>query len=249
MCIGEGGSGMISNVCTRIGALIDASEIESVSIDEFARNAEQAGIPDIFIRLNQNIRYQSALDLIRSLRSSVALPVTVEFDSASVEEACGCIESGADRIVVSTSALCDPSVISRISNEVGRASVVVAVDSKRMQGRNVVLTSEGTPTGLPVLGWLGRAFQMGADGIVLRGDGSRDTQLISQIAQEFPASLATTIESASPRWCSVLARAGCSEIYVNTVGKSPVATVGEWKECMDMYAAALPGEEVASAIG
>ena len=237
---------MITQSLTRIGALLDTPVQYSSSIASVALNAEYAGVPDIFLRPNRNASGSSIYTLVQSLRDIVALPITVEFDSASVEQARDCIKAGADRIVVSTSALVEPDILSRLSNEVGRRSVVIGIETKRIRGREMIVTPQGASTGLPVFGWLGRAFQLGADGILLRGEEAQDAELLFQIANEFPASVAVAAGSVSPSRCVALADAGCNEIYVNVSGNTSATTVREWSACMNSYTSALPGEEASS---
>jgi hypothetical protein len=241
----ERGGSMTSQGFTRIGGLLCFSEENVENIQDCARYAEQVGVPDIFIRPDAGMSCGSIVDAIRAVRNAAALPITVEFDSASVSQAYACVEAGADRIVISTSALCDPYILRRLADQIGRSAVGIAVDIQRIDGRNTLLTSSGLPTGLPPLSWLGRAFQLGADGILLRGEGSENTKLISLISREFPATLGTTVESISPRWCATLAHSGCSEIHVN-VGIENIQRLDQWNTCIDRYLAALPSEEIST---
>ena len=81
---------MITQSLTRIGALLDTPAQYASSIAKVALNAEYAGVPDIFLRPNPNASGSSICTLVQSLRDIVALPITVEFDSASVEQARDC---------------------------------------------------------------------------------------------------------------------------------------------------------------
>ena len=106
------------------------------------------------------------------------------------------LRAGADKVSLNSSAVKDPSLISQGANRFGSQCIVVAIDAK--QNKNIpnkwdVYVSGGRKnTGLDVIEWAEKVFQLGAGEILLTsmdGDGTQngyDIELTKSISEKVP---------------------------------------------------------------
>lgn len=115
--------------------------------------------------------------LVKRIASGIDIPFTVGGGIGSVEDAARLLEAGADKISVNSSALADPSLISRIAHQYGSQFVVVAIDAKCVEGRWICTTHGGTRlTHRELFDWAREAQERGAGEILFTSmdhDGTR----------------------------------------------------------------------------
>ncbi len=116
-------------------------------------------------------------ELVKSIARGIDIPFTVGGGIGSVEDASRLLEAGADKISVNSSALADPSLISRIADQYGSQFVVVAIDAKCLEGRWICTTHGGTRlTSRELFDWAREAQERGAGEILFTSmdhDGTR----------------------------------------------------------------------------
>ena len=116
-------------------------------------------------------------ELVKRIARGIDIPFTVGGGIGSVEDAARLLEAGADKISINSSALADPSLISRIAGQYGSQFVVVAIDAKCVEGRWICTTHGGTRfTERELFEWAREAQERGAGEILFTSmdhDGTR----------------------------------------------------------------------------
>jgi len=129
-------------------------------------------------------------DMVRRVADSVFIPFTVGGGIRSTEDIRWILASGADKISLNTAAIENPSLIAEGARAFGSQAIVIAIDARRVRGRESDLVLESgspnwevythggrRPTGLDVLDWARRAEEFGAGEVLLTSmdaDGTRD---------------------------------------------------------------------------
>src|SRR5262245_32189645 len=129
-------------------------------------------------------------DMVRRVADSVFIPFTVGGGIRSTEDIRWILASGADKISLNTAAIENPSLIAEGARAFGSQAIVIAIDARRVRGRESDLVLESgspswevythggrRPTGLDVLDWAKRAEELGAGEVLLTSmdaDGTRD---------------------------------------------------------------------------
>ncbi|HTS00985.1 MAG TPA: bifunctional phosphoribosyl-AMP cyclohydrolase/phosphoribosyl-ATP diphosphatase HisIE, partial [Thermoanaerobaculia bacterium] len=123
------------------------------------------------------------IELVRRVANVLSIPFTVGGGVRSVDDADALLRAGADRVTVNTSAVNDPSLLSRLSAQFGAQCVVLAVDGKRVrddEGRvQMMVTTHGgrQVTKRTVTAWAAEAAAAGAGEILLTSvdaDGTKE---------------------------------------------------------------------------
>ncbi|MCT4319891.1 imidazole glycerol phosphate synthase subunit HisF [Elizabethkingia anophelis] len=129
-------------------------------------------------------------DLVERIAQEINIPFTVGGGINSVEDAATIIKAGADKISINSSAVKNPQLISDLAARFGSQCVVVAIDTKSMDGTEKVFVSGGkTETELETLIWAKEAETLGAGEILLtsmNADGTKNgfaLDITQQIAQ------------------------------------------------------------------
>ncbi|MCL1679096.1 imidazole glycerol phosphate synthase subunit HisF [Elizabethkingia miricola] len=129
-------------------------------------------------------------DLVERIAQEINIPFTVGGGINSVEDAATIIKAGADKISVNSSAVKDPQLISDLAARFGSQCVVVAIDTKSMNGTEKVFVNGGKiETELETLIWAKEAEKLGAGEILLtsmNADGTKNgfaLDITQQIAQ------------------------------------------------------------------
>jgi cyclase len=116
-------------------------------------------------------------ELVKRIARGIDIPFTVGGGISSLEDAARLLEAGADKISVNSSALADPSLISRIAGKYGSQFVVVAIDAKCVEGRWICTTHGGSRfTERELFEWAREAQERGAGEILFTSmdhDGTR----------------------------------------------------------------------------
>ncbi|OPC38076.1 imidazole glycerol phosphate synthase subunit HisF [Elizabethkingia miricola] len=129
-------------------------------------------------------------DLVERIAQEINIPFTVGGGINSVEDAATIIKAGADKISINSSAVKNPQLISDLAARFGSQCVVVAIDTKSINGTEKVFVSGGKiETELETLIWAKEAEKLGAGEILLtsmNADGTKNgfaLDITQQIAQ------------------------------------------------------------------
>jgi cyclase len=132
----------------------------------------------VFLDITATIENRKTLrDLVKKIAAEINIPFTVGGGIDTVGDVSLLISAGADKISVNSSAVRRPELISEISAQFGSQCVVVAIDTKMIDGEWIVVVDGGrTPTQYKTADWARRVEDLGAGEILLtsmNNDGTR----------------------------------------------------------------------------
>ncbi len=109
------------------------------------------------------------LDVVSKTAEQVFIPLTVGGGIRSVEDFRKILKCGADKISINSSAIKDPSLITRAARRFGSQCVVCAIDAKKApDGKFEVFLNGGrVNTGIDAIDWAQEAVQRGAGELLL----------------------------------------------------------------------------------
>jgi cyclase len=123
------------------------------------------------------------LDAVRRTADSVFIPLTVGGGVRTLDDMEALLRAGADKVSLNTSALQDPTLITRGAERFGEQCIVVAVDARREGDGWGVYTHGGRhPAGRDAVEWAREATQRGAGEILLTSMDRDGTQTGYDIA-------------------------------------------------------------------
>ena len=138
---------------------------------EVAAAYDQAGADElVFLDITASSDARAtAVDMVRKVAEKVFIPFTVGGGIRTVEDFKALLREGADKTSLNSSAINDPTLISRAAEKFGSQCVVVAIDAKRRAdgGWNVYKNGGRIDVGLDAVEWAAEAEKRGAGEILL----------------------------------------------------------------------------------
>lgn len=135
---------------------------------------------------------RTVVDMVRRVAENVFIPFTVGGGIRTVEDFRTLLREGADKISINSSAINDPTLISRAADKFGSQCVVVAIDAKRRadgSGWNIYKNGGRIDVGIDAVAWAKKVCELGAGEILLTsmdGDGTKagyDCELTAAVAE------------------------------------------------------------------
>lgn len=125
-----------------------------------------------------NEKRKTLSELVTRIAQHINIPFTVGGGISSVEDVSVLLACGADKISVNTSAVRNPQLISDLASQFGSQCVVLAIDTKYIDGEWFVFLNGGRiPTDIRTVEWAKQAVALGAGEILLtsmNNDGTKD---------------------------------------------------------------------------
>lgn len=137
---------------------------------ELAKKYTKAGADElVFLDITATVENRKTLiSLVREIAAEINIPFTVGGGINTVEDVRNLIEAGADKVSINSSAVKKPKLIQEVAQEFGSQCMVVAVDTKLVDGVWEVFVHGGrTPTGLKTVAWAKQVETLGAGEILL----------------------------------------------------------------------------------
>lgn len=133
------------------------------------RYAEEGADELVFLDISATLeKRKTLLKLVYDVASTVNIPFTVGGGISTVEDVSSLLEAGADKVSVNSAAVKNPEIINEISSRFGSQCLVVAIDSKEVNGSHFVHTHGGSKaTELETLDWVKEVADRGAGEILL----------------------------------------------------------------------------------
>ncbi|WEK70753.1 MAG: imidazole glycerol phosphate synthase subunit HisF [Candidatus Chryseobacterium colombiense] len=159
---------------------------------ELAKKYEYEGADElVFLDITATIEERKTfIELVKEIAQEISIPFTVGGGISAIEDVRKLLEAGADKISINSSAVKNPKLISHLAEEFGRQCIVVAIDTKFVNGSDWVHVKGGREiTDLGTLDWARKAEELGAGEILLTsmdGDGTKNgfdikiTKLVSE---------------------------------------------------------------------
>lgn len=162
----------------------DPVELAGRYADEFADEL-------VFLDITATVEGRKTLiKLVESIAERIDIPFTVGGGVSSVEDASALLDAGAEKIAVNSAAVRDPELVNRLADEFGSQAIVVAIDSRLIDGEDIVFVNGGrTPTEVRTLPWSKEVEERGAGEILLTSmdhDGTKNgfaNNLTNRISQ------------------------------------------------------------------
>lgn len=160
---------------------------------ELAKRYEDEGADElVFLDITATIEERKTFaKLVEKISEVLSIPFTVGGGISSVEDVRILLNAGADKISVNSSAVKNPNLIKELSEEFGSQCVVVAVDTRFVNGKDIVHVKGGREaTEIETLDWVQKIEELGAGEILLTsmdGDGTKNgfdiriTKLVSDM--------------------------------------------------------------------
>lgn len=130
---------------------------------------------------------KTLLELVRNVARAVNIPFTVGGGISSKADVSALLNAGADKISINSSAVRNPDLIDELALEFGSQCIIVAIDTRFVNGEHIVHTHGGRkPTELRTIAWAKEVESRGGGEILLTSmdtDGTKAGFAIELTAQ------------------------------------------------------------------
>jgi cyclase len=172
--------------------LQDAGDAVELAVRYRDEGADEIVFLDITASLQ---RRRTLRALVRKVAANLDVPFTVGGGIRSMSDARLVLCNGADKVSINTAAIQRPQLITKLADIFGSQCVVVAIDAKRVSGRNgqefMVFSHSATKsTNLKAAEWSRRAETLGAGELLVTSidrDGTKlgyDLELLQHVASQ-----------------------------------------------------------------
>jgi len=137
---------------------------------ELAKRYVQEGADElVFLDITATVEDRKTLTgLVRRVAEEINIPFTVGGGISTLEDAQAIIRAGADKVSLNSSAVTRPALLTEIAELFGNQCVVLAIDTKLVDGEWIVYVHGGrTLTPLRTLDWAREGEERGAGEILL----------------------------------------------------------------------------------
>lgn len=131
--------------------------------------AQQGADELVFLDITATVDERKTLiELVRRVAHAVNIPFTVGGGISSVSDVSALLNAGADKVSINSSAVRRPDLINELALEFGSQCIVVAIDTRYVDGEHIVHTHGGRrPTELRTLAWAKEVEDRGAGELLL----------------------------------------------------------------------------------
>ncbi|MBK6266223.1 imidazole glycerol phosphate synthase subunit HisF [Marivirga sp. S37H4] len=131
--------------------------------------AEQGADELVFLDITAtNEKRKTLAELVGQVAEAINIPFTVGGGISTVEDVSVLLAAGADKVSINSAAVRNPQIIKEMADEFGSQCIVVAIDSRLVNGRNLVHTHGGSvPTTIETEDWVQEVVALGAGEILL----------------------------------------------------------------------------------
>ncbi|MCY1508580.1 Imidazole glycerol phosphate synthase subunit HisF [compost metagenome] len=133
-------------------------------------------------------RRKTMIDMVKSVARQLNIPFTIGGGITEIADADALLSAGADKISINSAAVRQPALIEKLASAFGAQFVVVAIDTRNLNGENIVHLNGGRlATRMITERWIKEAESRGAGEILLTSmdfDGTKqgfDIKLLQQI--------------------------------------------------------------------
>lgn len=113
-------------------------------------------------------RRQTTVEMVKAVARELNIPFTIGGGIATIADAEALLNAGADKISINSAAVRNPQLIADLAGSFGAQFVVLAVDTRNIEGKNRVHLNGGRIiTNLGTEDWIKQAENMGAGEILL----------------------------------------------------------------------------------
>ncbi|MEM6846340.1 MAG: imidazole glycerol phosphate synthase subunit HisF [Bacteroidota bacterium] len=146
----------------------------------------------VFLDITATVEKRKTLiELVTHVAQQVNIPFTVGGGISTKEDVEALLYAGADKVSINSAAVRQPELINELSANYGSQCIVVAIDTRYVDGNHIVHTHGGrTPTRLETFAWAREVQDRGAGEILLTSmdhDGTKQgfaNELVSRMSEE-----------------------------------------------------------------
>jgi cyclase len=162
---------------------------------ELAQRYELEGADEIvFLDITATLEARNTMhEIARRTAERLFIPLTIGGGIRVYDDVKATLRAGADKISLNTAAVLKPEVITEASRDFGAQCVVIAIDTKRENGKHRVFTHAGSKaTGIDTIEWAKKVADLGAGEILLTSidaDGTTngyDLEVTAAVAEAVP---------------------------------------------------------------
>jgi cyclase len=154
-----------------------------------AQYAKQGADELVFLDITAtHERRKTMIEMVKSVARQLNIPFTIGGGISEIADAEALLNAGADKISINSAAVRNPKLIEDLAKAFGVQFVVLAVDTKQINGKNIVHLNGGRLiTELETESWIKKAEGLGAGEILLTSmdhDGTKqgfDCKLLGEI--------------------------------------------------------------------
>jgi cyclase len=148
-------------------------------VEQGARYDAEGADELVFLDIAASYEARSTtLEMVTRVADRLFIPFTVGGGIRSVRDAGLALRAGADKVAVNTAAVRSPALVHELADSFGSQCVVVAVDVKRVEGRDAVMITGGRDvTPRSAVEWAQELEQLGAGEVLLTSMDRDGTQL------------------------------------------------------------------------
>ena len=145
----------------------------------------------VFLDITATLENRKTLiELVEKLSLEINIPFTIGGGISSVQDVEALLKAGADKVSINSAAVRRPELVREIAQQFGNQCVVVAIDTKNIDGEDYVFINGGKiQTELKTLDWVKTVTDLGAGEILLTSmdfDGTKngfDTRMLQNISK------------------------------------------------------------------
>ena len=133
---------------------------------------------------------KTIIELVEKLSLEINIPFTIGGGISSVQDVEALLKAGADKVSINSAAVRRPELVREIAQQFGNQCVVIAIDTKNIDGEDYVFINGGKiQTELKTLDWVKTVTDLGAGEILLTSmdfDGTKngfDTRMLQNISK------------------------------------------------------------------
>ena len=157
---------------------------------ELAWNYSKQGADElVFLDITATVeRRKTMVELVKAVARQINIPFTIGGGINSIADADALLNSGADKVSINSAAVRNPKLIDDLATAFGAQFVIVAVDTRVVNNKNIVHLNGGRlATEKETLNWISEAESRGAGEILLSSmdhDGTKsgfDINLLKEV--------------------------------------------------------------------
>lgn len=153
------------------------------------RYSQQGADELVFLDISAtNEGRKTTIDLVKAVAEQINIPFTIGGGISEIADAEALLNAGADKVSINSAAVKNPELIKQLADAFGQQFVVVAVDTRFLEGKNYVHLNGGRlKTEWETYSWIKKAEELGAGEILLTSmdfDGTKngfDCDLLAEI--------------------------------------------------------------------
>lgn len=155
--------------------LRDAGDPVELAAEYALQGADELVFLDITATIEER---RTLLALVYKVAHAINIPFCVGGGISSINDVSKLLNAGADKVSINSSAVKKPQLIYDLAKEFGSQCIVVAIDTRNIEGEDLVHTHGGRKvTELKTLDWAKKVEELGAGEILLTSmdsDGTKD---------------------------------------------------------------------------